>query len=91
MSFVEQKLLWFVTHLFHVDFERPCGLTLWARPRFDLLVLGLVEGPQDVVALVTVVLDDAELGQHPSTAGHHPAGPNQLVQVKLSKRVTGIN
>ena len=43
------------------------------------------------MALVTVVLDDAELRQHPSAAGHHPAGPNQLVQVKLSAGVTGIN
>lgn len=39
------------------------------------------------MTLVTVVLDDAELGQHPRTAGHHPTGPDQLVQVELSTKV----
>lgn len=39
------------------------------------------------MTLVTVVLDDTELGQHPRTTGHHPAGPDQLVQVKLSVKL----
>lgn len=75
------------THLFHVDFKRSCGLTLGTWPGFDLLVLGLVEWSQNVVTLVTVVLDDTELGQHPRTTGHHPTGPDQLVQVKLSVKL----
>lgn len=39
------------------------------------------------MTLVTVVLDDTELRQYPRTTGHYPAGPDQLVQVKLSVKL----
>lgn len=77
------------THLFHVDFKRSQWLTFGTRAWLDFLVLWLVERPEDKAALVTVVLDDAELRQDPSGTGHHTAGANQLVQVKLSTNKKG--
>lgn len=38
---------------------------------------------QDKVALVTVVFDHAELGQHSRTAGYYTTGADQLVKMKL--------
>lgn len=70
-------------YLLHVDLEGPQGLTLWTGAWLHLLVLGLEERPQEKVALVTVVLDHAELRQHPCAAGHHSACADQLVQVQL--------
>lgn len=70
-------------HLLHVDLKGPLGLTFRTRTRLHLLVLGLEEGPQHEVTLVTVVLDHAELGQNAGAAAHNAAGPDQLVQVEL--------
>lgn len=71
------------SHLLHVDLEGPQGLTLGTGARLHLLVLGLEEGAQHEVTLVTVVLHHAELGEHAGAAAHHAAGPDQLVQVEL--------
>lgn len=71
------------SHLLHVDLERPLGLTLGTGARLHLLVLGLEEGPEHEVTLVTVVLDHAELREDASAAAHHTARPDQLVQVEL--------
>lgn len=70
-------------HLLHVDLKGPLGLTFRTGTRLHLLVLGLEEGPEHEVTLVTVVLDHAELGEHAGAAAHHTTGPNQLVQVEL--------
>ena len=48
-------------------------LTLRAGVDLGLLVLRLVERPDDVAALDTVVLDHAELGEDPAAAAHHSA------------------
>ena len=58
-------------------------LTLRAGVDLGLLVLRLVERPDDVAALDTVVLDHAELGQDPAAATHHSAGLDQLVEMEL--------
>lgn len=72
------------THQLHIDVKRAEGLALGARAWLHFLVLGLEEGPQDEVTLVTVVLDHAQLRQNTCTAGHHSTGTDQLVQVELS-------
>lgn len=71
------------SHLLHVDLEGAQGLTLGTGTRLHLLVLGLEEGSQHEVTLVTVVLDHAELREDAGAAAHHAAGPDQLVQVEL--------
>lgn len=71
------------SHLLHVDLEGALRLALGAGARLHLLVLVLEEGSQHEAALVAVVLDHAELGQHAGAAAHHAAGPDQLVQVQL--------
>lgn len=79
------KMAWqvWVTHLLHVDLKGPSRLALRAGARLYLLVLRLAERPQYKVALATVVLDHAELGQDSGAAGHHATGTDQLVQVQL--------
>ena len=63
----------FRTHLFHVNFKRSGGLTLRAGAGLYFLVLRLVEWPEDEITLVTVILDDAELGHDSSRTRHHTA------------------
>ena len=46
--------------------------------------LALNEGSHDVVALVTVVLDNGQLRQDAGGAGDHTTCADQLVQVELS-------
>ena len=72
------------TNLFHIDFKRPCGLTLRTGVGLDLLVGCLVEWSQDKVTFVTVVLDQTELRQNTGTTGDDTTGTDQLVQVELS-------
>ncbi len=71
------------SHLFHVDLKGAQGLTLRTGARLHFLVLGLEEGSQHEVTLVTVVLDHAELREDAGAAAHHAARPDQLVQVEL--------
>lgn len=78
------------SHLLHVDLKRTLRLTLGTGARLHLLVLGLEKGPQHKVALVTVVLDHAELREDAGAAADNPAGPNQLVQVELAGKRTAI-
>lgn len=47
------------------------------------MVLGLEEGSEHKVTLVTVVPDHSELRQDTSAAAHHTTGSDQLVQVEL--------
>lgn len=70
-------------HLLHVDVEGSLRLALRTRSRLHLLSLRLEKRPQHKAALVTVVLDHAELREHASAAADHAAGPDQLVQVEL--------
>lgn len=70
-------------HLLHVDVKRTECQSLRTGARLHLLVLGLEEGSQDEVTLVTVVFHHTELRQNSSAAGHHTAGADKLVQVKL--------
>jgi len=71
------------THLLHVDLKGPAGLALGAGARPHLLVLPLVEGPQEEAALEAVILDHAELGEDARAAGDHPVGAYQQVEVQL--------
>ena len=77
-------------HLLHVDLEGPVRLALWAGASLHLLVLALVEGPQDVATLEAVVLDHAELREDPRAAGHHSVRADQLVQVQLPAKGGGV-
>lgn len=70
-------------HLLHVDVEGSLGLALGTRSRLHLLSLRLEERPQHKAALVTVVLDHAELREHASAAADHTTGPDELVEVEL--------
>lgn len=79
------KARW-LSYLFHVDFKRSERLTLWTGAWFHLLILGLKEGAQDEVTLVTVVFDHSQLWKNSCAAGHHTAGTDQLVQMKLPKK-----
>ena len=74
-----------VQGLLHVDLEGSLALALWAGARLDLLVLGLDERAEDIVALVAVVLDHAQLGQHAGGGGDNPRGADQLVEVQLAQ------
>lgn len=71
------------SHRLHVDLKGTLRLTLWTRAGLHLLVLGLEEGPQHKITLVTVVLDHSQLGENTGAAADNTAGPDQLVQVKL--------
>lgn len=70
-------------HLLHVDFKRTLRLTLGTGPWLHLLVLGLEEGSQHEVTLVTVVLHHSQLWEDTGAAVHHTTGADQLVQVEL--------
>lgn len=84
MSLKQAYILIHMPYLFHVDFERSSGLTFWTWPRFDLLVLWLIEGAQYVITLVTIILDDTQLRQDSGAARDNATGSDQLVQVELS-------
>ena len=66
--------------------ERSLTLTFGTSSWLGLLILVLHERSQDVVALVTIVLNDGELGEDACGGSHNPACPDQLVQMKLAKR-----
>ena len=65
--------------------EWSLALALWASSRLDLRVLVLDEGAQDVAALVAVVLDHGQLGQHAGGGCDNPRGADQLVEVQLAQ------
>ena len=65
--------------------ERSLTLTFGTSSWLGFLILVLHEGSQDVVTLVTIVLDDRELGEDACGGSHNPACPDQLVQMELAK------
>jgi hypothetical protein len=60
-------------------------LALWTGAGVDLLLLVLVEGPEDVAALAAVVLHHVQLRQHGGRAGHNAARADQLIRERERK------
>ena len=76
----------FGTNWFNIYLEGSLALTLGTGAGLDLLVLGLDEGAENIVTLVTVVLDHAQLGQHAGGRRDHSGSPDQLIEMQLTQR-----
>merc|ERR1719341_2614269 len=74
-----------------VDLKRPKALALRAGARLGLLLLVLVEGAKHISTLGAVKLNHEKLGQDAAAARNNPAGPDQLVEMKLSQTSQLLN